>query len=338
MKGILNLSILFLTLSGVSTKANDSYEVFSKLSSSLVPVSEGIYGDNPKEVAIEAQNLFGINGILKGKDPNNQISVMEGFVRTDYIFLGNIKSENPQFNIQSYEEILTQFEKRKELEIVERARRFNGNFNILASTMIYEGTGYSMNDPEEIRPFKSFNQHSFIATSLYSCDAELTEYLMTKGADGVSKGLPDTFAFFKTWDQFVKTTKSGDGVYNHHRVVTPFNNFMSCLSLNGYYKGSEWVNYPEDNPIQPYMENFVRKMLTHYLNKPELNLNEFGCYPVIKDYAYENFEWVRKMFTDKFGEDFAERCERNYKAYEDSCKLTNFPNGGRDFVCSLRKY
>lgn len=338
MKGLLKLSILLLAFSGASTQANESYEMFSKLSSSLLPVGEGIYGDNPKEVAIEAQDKFGLGGILSGKKPLDQISIIEGFVRSDYIFLGNIKSENPQHNIQSYEEILAQFEKRKELEIVKRARRFKGNFNILASAMMYEGTGYSMNDPEEIRPFKNFNQHSLVATSLYSCDAELTEYLMTKGADGVSKGLPDTFAFFKTWDQFVQTTKSGDAVYNHHRVVTPFNNFMSCLSLNGYWKDSEWINYPENNPIQPYMEKFVKKMITHYLNKPELNLNEFGCYPVIKDYAYESFEWVRKMFTDKYGSDFAERCEKNYEAYENSCKLTNFPNGDRDFVCTLRKY
>lgn len=338
MKGLLKLSILLLTLSSASIQANEAYEMFSKLSSSLLPVGEGVFGDNPKEIAIEAQDKFGIDGILNGKDPIDQISIIEGFVRTDYIFLGNIRSENPQHNIQSYEEILAQFEKRKELEIVKRVRRFKGNFNHLATSMIYDKAGFSMNNQNNIRPFKKFNQHSFIATSLYSCDAELTEYLMTKGADGVSKGLPDTFAFFKVYDSNEKYRREGEVIFNHHAVITPFHNFMSCLSLNGYYKGEEWINYPEDNPIQPYMENFVKKMITHYLNKPELNLNEFGCYPVIKDYAYENFEWVRKMFTDKYGSDFAERCEKNFRAYEDSCKLIDLPNGGREFKCPLRKY
>lgn len=86
------------------------------------------------------------------------------------------------------------------------------------------------------------------------------------------------------------------------------------------------------------MENFAKVMFAHYLKKPELNLNEFGCYPVIKSSAYENKPWVRKMFTDKFGADFAEKCEKNNDAYEKSCKSVLFPNGSRDVICSLRKY
>lgn len=337
MKGLLKLSILIFTLFNATVHASESRETFMQLAGSLAPVGEGIFRENAKEVAIEAQNKFGIDGIIDGGD-GDRISVMEGFVRTDYIFLGNIKSENPQHNIQTYEEILGQFEKRKEMEVVKRARRFKGNFNHLATSMVYDNAGYSMNNQKYVRPFKNFNQHSLIAVSLYSCDAELTEYLMTKGADGISKGLPDIFAFFKVYDSNEKYRREGEVIFNHHAIITPFHNFMSCLSLNGYYKGEEWIDYPEDNPIQPYMENFVKKMITHYLNKPELNLNEFGCYPVIKDYAYENFEWVRKMFTDKYGADFAERCEKNFRAYEDSCKLIDLPNGGREFKCPLRKY
>lgn len=337
MKGLLKLFILLLTLSSASIQANESYKMFLKLTDSLTPVGEGMFRANAKEVAIEAQEIFGIDGIIDGGD-GDTISVMEGFVRTDYVFLGNIKSENSQHNIQTYEEILAQFEKRKELDVVKRVRRFKGNFNHLASSQMYDNAGYSMNDQRNIRSFKNFNQHSLIAVSLYSCDQELTDYLMAKGADGVSKGLPDTFAFFKVYDSNEGYRREGDVIFNHHAVITPFHNFLNCLSLNGYYKGDEWINYPENNPIKPYMESFVRKMITHYLNKPELNLNEFGCYPVIKDYAYENFEWVRKMFTDKYGSDFAERCEKNFRAYEDSCKLIDLPNGGREFKCPLRKY
>lgn len=338
MKGLLRLSILLLTLSSASIQANEAYEMFLKLTDSLSPVGEGLYDDNAKEVAIEAQDKFGIDGVLIGKDSINQISVMEGFVRTDYIFLGNIKSENPLYNIQSYEEILSQFEKRKELEIVKRVRRFKGNFNHLATSMIYDKAGYSMNNQKYIRPFKNFNQHSLIATSLYSCDAELTEYLMTKGADGVSKGLPDTFAFFKVYNSYFGTTAYGDDIYNHHRIITPFWNFLDCLTFKGYWKGEEWIDYPENNPIKPYMENFVKKMITHYLNKPELNLNEFGCYPVIMSGGYQENQWVKDMFAEKYGNDFEYRCKANHQAYNDSCKSVDLPNGGRTIKCTLRKY
>lgn len=338
MKGLLKLSILLLTLSSASIQANETYEMFSRLTSSLLPVSEGIYGDNPKEVAIEAQKQFGIDAVLIDKNPINQISIMEGFVRTDYIFLGNIKSESPLYNIQSYEEILSQFEKRKDLEIVKRVRRFKGNFNHLASSQMYDNAGYSMNDREEIRPFKNFNQHSLIAVSLYSCDQELTEYLMTKGADGVSKGLPDTFAFFKVYDSYSGVQRNNDSIYNQHRVITPFWNFLDCLTYKGYWKGEEWVDYPEDNPIKPYMENFVKKMITHYLNKPELNLNEFGCFPVIMSGGYQENQWVKDMFAEKYGNDFEDRCKANHQAYNDSCKSVDLPNGGRTIKCTLRKY
>ena len=338
MKVLIKLSLLFLTLSSVSIRANETREMFSKLVDALIPVSEGIYGNNPKEIAIEAQTAFGIDAILTDNDQTNQISVMEGFVRTDYIFLGNIKSLNPQLNIQSYEEILAQFEKRKELEVVKRARRFKGNFNQLASSMIYDQAGFSMNDQNNIRSFKNFNQHSLIAVSLYSCDQELTEYLITKGADGVSKGLPDTFAFFKVYDSYAGIDRNNDSIYNQHRVITPFWNFLDCLSYKGYWKGEEWIDYPENNPIKPYMENFVKKMITHYLNKPELNLNEFGCYPVIMSGGYQENQWVKDMFAEKYGNDFEDRCKAKHQAYNDSCKSVDLPNGGRTIQCTLRKY
>lgn len=95
MKGLLKLSFLILTLSNASIQANESYEAFMRLAGSLSPVGEGVFRDNAKEVAIEAQKRFGLDGIIDGGD-GDTISVMEGFVRTDYIFLGNIKSENPQ--------------------------------------------------------------------------------------------------------------------------------------------------------------------------------------------------------------------------------------------------
>lgn len=333
-KSIVAASLVF---SGASFANNDS-DLFSRYTSASSSANEGQYNENAFEITIDSINKYGINSYYTGKT-GSQISFVEGLLKTDYIFLGNVKSEDSNYNIETYEEILAHFEKRKNLEGAKIVyRKHKGHFNHLASAAIYEGTGYSMNDPEEIRPFKDFNHHSLVATALYSCDAELTEFLIKKGADNFSNGLPDTFAFFKTYNQFRRSTEPGEAVYNHHRVVTPFNNFMSCLSLNGYWKGNEWVNYPEGNPIQPYMEAFVKKMITHYLNKPELNLNEFGCYPVIKDYAYENFEWVRKMFTDKYGPDFAERCEQNYQAWEDSCKSIDLPNGGRAIKCSLRKY
>ena len=324
------LLIFFLNMPQLM--ANDTNNYFTKYVSAIIPVSEGIYSDNPIEISRNAQLKLGIDGYMKGEDTNDQISIVEGLLRSDFIFLGNIKSEVKGFSIATYSDILFQFEKRKSLDIVKIiSGQLNGNFNHLASPVIYEMGGYNMNSPERIRPFKNFNQHSLVATALYSCDAELTNYLM-------KIGLSDTFAFFKVYNHFGRLMEPGEAVYNHHRIVTPFNNFMSCLSLNGYWEGSEWINYPEGNPIQPYMEAFVKKMITHYLNKPELNLNEFGCYPVIKDYAYENFEWVRKMFTDKYGPDFAERCERNYQAWEDSCKSIDLPNGGRTIKCSLRKY
>lgn len=324
---------LFFLVTAFLTSANAENDIslFRSYYNASNGGREGVFKDNASEISLNAIKSYGVNSYFEGGEVG-RISFVEGVLKSDYIFLGNIKSNNPQFNIETYDEIIDHFEKRKSLESAKLIEnRLKGNFNHLASSTIYEGAGYNMNDAENVRSFKNFNQHSLVATALYSCDAELTNYL-------IKKGLSDTFVFFKTYNHFRGSTEPGEAVYNHHRVVTPFNNFMSCLSLNGYWQGSEWINYPEGNPIQPYMEAFVKKMITHYLNKPELNLNEFGCYPVIKDYAYENFEWVRKMFTDKYGPDFAERCERNYQAWEDSCKSIDLPNGGRTIKCSLRKY
>lgn len=331
---------LFFLVTAFLTSANAENDIslFRSYYNASNGGREGVFKDNASEISLNAIKSYGVNSYFEGGEVG-RISFVEGVLKSDYIFLGNIKSNNSEFNIETYDEIIDHFEKRKNLEGAKRVyRQHKGHFNHLASATIYEGAGYNMNDAENIRPFKNFNQHSLVATALYSCDAELTEFLMNKGADNFSNGLPDTFAFFKVYDSFNRSTRYGEAVYNHHRVVTPFNNFMSCISLNGYWQGSEWINYPEGNPIQPYMEAFVKKMIAHYLNKPELNLNEFGCYPVIKDYAYENFEWVRKMFTDKYGSDFAERCEKNYQAYQDSCKSIDLPNGGRTIKCSLRKY
>lgn len=341
MTSIEKILVLTLLMVSLQIHASETIDFFTTYTDDVLAPRDRLDLRNPTETASKAMLKLGINGYMKGGDTNDQISIVEGLIRTDFIFFGNIKSENPSYNIETYEEILAQFNKRKTLEEVKKIYRVQkGNFNHLASpTGLYGiGAGYSMDDRENIRPFKDFNHHSLVATALYSCDAELTEFLMNKGADNFSNGLPDTFAFFKVYDSFNRSTRYGEAVYNHHRVVTPFNNFMSCISLNGYWQGSEWINYPEGNPIQPYMEAFVKKMIAHYLNKPELNLNEFGCYPVIKDYAYENFEWVRKMFTDKYGSDFAERCEKNYQAYQDSCKSIDLPSGGRTIKCSLRKY
>lgn len=331
MKIISKVLILTSLVVSLNVCADNDEQLFLRYRDASGGGREGVYSENAYEITLDAINAYGIDSYYNRED-GEKISFVEGLLKTDYIFLGNIKSEDSKFNIESYEEILTNFEKRKTLngpKLIEK--QYKGSFNHLASAVLYEGAGYNINNRDKIIPFKNFNQHSLVATALYSCDAELTDFL-------IKKGLSDTFAFFKVYNHFGRLMEPGEAVYNHHRIVTPFNNFMSCLSLNGFWQGSEWINYPEGNPIQPYMEAFVKKMITHYLNKPELNLNEFGCYPVIKDYAYENFEWVRKMFTDKYGPDFAERCERNYQAWEDSCKSIDLPNGGRTIKCSLRKY